>query len=162
VSAIETGLNVVVDYTIWFPKSKSGKPGVETWESASLEEKLLLTIAGDNAISFKAAKEYILSTINETAPLAVTLLCAADNRGGNTGFKWHTYISGCKLFPKTGVRQVFMADDEKWKEWVDLCKVSADIVCGIELLMHNPTAAEKRKRQVSDTILMSAYLKSIY
>ncbi|EGG09730.1 uncharacterized protein MELLADRAFT_95196 [Melampsora larici-populina 98AG31] len=149
VSLIETGIEALIDYTIWFPKVKPGKQGSgQSFESPKPTNNLKVTITGDTALSFKAAKLHILSEINKHELLAVTLLRAADKGEGELGnLKWHVYISTSKLYPKTGGQIVFITSDEAWKEWLDVCKVSKDKVCGINLVMQNPAVEQKKKRK---------------
>ncbi|EGF98440.1 uncharacterized protein MELLADRAFT_79696 [Melampsora larici-populina 98AG31] len=151
----DTGINALVDYTIWVPKIKSGKKaGLEpSWESAKPDNKIRVFLLEINTSSFRNARLQVLFEIQKSEVQAATVLSAADKGEGSLGdLKWQAYIATSRLYPKSGNRVKFITNDAEWNDWLHICNASKDKVCGLKLVMENPTLAQRKKRKVRVTV----------
>ncbi|KAH9823877.1 hypothetical protein DFH28DRAFT_1161779 [Melampsora americana] len=158
---LNTGINLVIDYTIWIRKTKAGKhSGEPTWEATKPAKKLNVSITGMSTTSFESAKAQIFSEIKQSKSEAFTLLRAAeDGKSDSGGLKWHAYIAMSRAYPKTGDRMVFISNNTDWTNWLHACKASKDKVCGLHLMIENPGLAHKKKRQNEALLIEAARIK---
>ncbi|KAH9808505.1 hypothetical protein DFH28DRAFT_935869 [Melampsora americana] len=155
--ALFTGIDASINYTIYTRKTKPGKPTANpTFECAKSSKKMVFKIVGKSGLSFGITKLKILSELAKTKPHAATLLRNSDAGKGDLGsLIWYAYIAGTQTYPKTRKNLMKITSNIEWSQWIDVCHVSQDKICGLNLMMSNPANELKRKCQ-EEALLIAA------